>query len=142
MSAAGIRVTLCEYASVGKDGTFSVVRGGITQWTTPALPSEVDLYLLVELAPEVLPKGDFPLAVRWQDPGGPPVHLAQGMVTVTDPLNAFRFAVGSRVSARSWGACAYEVSVGGALRAAAPLLLINGGAESAAADGARERTAS
>ena len=55
---------------------------------------------------------------------------------------SFVFAVGSRVSARSWGACAYEVSVGGALRAAAPLLLINGGAESAAADGARERTAS
>jgi hypothetical protein len=52
-----IRVFLCEYAAIHKDGTFSVIRGGIDFWTVEALPLELRLWVLIDVPPSRLQAG-------------------------------------------------------------------------------------
>ncbi len=49
MSTASI--TLCEFAAVHADKTFSVIRGGINHWTVTALPTRLNIVVLVQILP-------------------------------------------------------------------------------------------
>ena len=44
-----MRITLCEFASTNKDGTYTVIKGGIENWTTPSLPLQIRIYAFVEI---------------------------------------------------------------------------------------------
>jgi hypothetical protein len=80
--SAGLRVTVAEYAAANRDGTYTIIRGGIAHVeATPEIqtadsfaPSEVTLCVFVEISPGVIEKGAY-------DVSG--CLLAQGMAAVT-----------------------------------------------------------
>ena len=109
---SGLRLTLCEYASVARDGTFSILRGGIGHWSAPALPAVIDLCVLAELVPGSLATGDYPLTVSWAEASGVELSLAHGSLLVTDANRTVRFAVTVRVDARGWGPVSFRVTAG------------------------------
>lgn len=102
---------LCEYAATNLDGTFTIIRGGIENWTTKELPLHVDLWMLIELEPRSLPKGESPILVTVQS-GEDVLRRMDGLANLGSPDLVTRFAIPIQFVAGSYGGIAIRCQVG------------------------------
>lgn len=65
-----MRVQLCEYAAVQRDGTFTAIRGGLARLQPEELPAALALWVLVEAPAGLLLPGTHPLQLRLVGPRG------------------------------------------------------------------------
>ena len=62
-------LVLAEYAAINGDGTFTIVRGGITRWRARRFPLEVSLSLFVSVRADQLTSGRQVMHVRVEQAG-------------------------------------------------------------------------
>ncbi len=95
-----MKLVVAEYASVGKDGLFTVIRGGIEFWRTRTLPIDISIYVLLEVPPGALQAGVAPLHVSARDSSGSSICEIIGQAEITQPQGALRaaFVLAGRVS--------------------------------------------
>lgn len=65
----GLWLMLCEYASVHKDGTMTVVRGGISDWVAPELPALFPVGIAGQVPAETFSPGKSPFVIFFSGPG-------------------------------------------------------------------------
>ncbi len=88
-----LSVRFCEYATVHRDGTFSVVRGGIDVWQAEALPVSINVSVLVEIPPGTLPAGRHALRFAMSSGAGTRILEASAEMAIPDPSKSVPLAV-------------------------------------------------
>jgi hypothetical protein len=106
-----LALTLCEFATIHADGTFTIVRGGIEHWTT-TLPLSMSIALLVEVSPGTIVPGNHPLMAVLSNATGMAIARVDGLVTVHHAELATRFTLPVQASIQSYGECTIVCSVG------------------------------
>jgi len=105
-------VTLCEFATVHADGTFSVVRGGIEHWTASALPFSLTCWLLVSVPPNILPSGQVTFKIVLKLPSGQIVGAVEGLANVREPGSRADYAIPLQTILNEYGALGLEILFG------------------------------
>lgn len=103
---------LCEYAATNRDGTFTIIRGGIEFWGTKVLPLHVDLWMLIECEPRSLTKGESPILITAKSLAGEDVIRMEGVTRVGSPDQVARFALPINFMASSYGGIVIRCQVG------------------------------
>jgi hypothetical protein len=103
---------LCEYATANSDGTFTIIRGGIEFWSTKQLPLPVALWLMIELEPRSLPKGESSLLITGNTVAGEDVLHMDGLVNLGSPDQVTRFAIPIQFVAGSYGGITIRCRLG------------------------------
>jgi hypothetical protein len=106
-----LALTLCEFATIHADGTFTIVRGGIEHWTT-TLPLSMSIAMLVEVSPGTIVPGDYPLTAVLSNATGMAIASVKGVVTVHHAELATRFTLPVQASIQGYGRCDIACSVG------------------------------
>ncbi len=101
---------LCEYASVGKDQTCTIVRGGIERWSSE-LPLVASLSLYCQIDAGALLKGKHNATMEVVSPQGLVLFSAGLLVDILNPDFPARFVVPFVVSVQSYGKCVVRVQV-------------------------------
>jgi hypothetical protein len=96
-------MTLCEYASLHKDGTVSLLRCGIEHWETATLPITLALMAYAELDAAELPPGTHDMALRVTKADGGLLFENQGKVTSGNPGTIGRLVIGFIGEVTSYG---------------------------------------
>lgn len=109
--AGVLHLTLCEFATNHKDGTFSVVRGGIQYWEL-APPTDLQFWLLVEIPPNTLPDGPHELELTIGMVDGPTLANMKGAAIFGNPAVGTRVAIAMGIHAVALGACKIDVRIG------------------------------
>ena len=74
-----IHLVLAEYASLNRaDGTVSVIRGWITNWTAAAIPQLIGLHLVADLRNVGKPSEKYDFSLEIVAPSGLRVGMAAG----------------------------------------------------------------
>ena len=110
-----MRLTLCEYASNNRDGTFTLLRGGIEHWAVSDLPASLLLWLFVELPAGALAVGEHKLTVDVRGPE-PEVTLMPTVVVVMviqNPDKTMRIPVPIQAHLPQYGTYRVECAAGG-----------------------------
>ncbi len=107
-----MRITLCEFASVHADSTFSIVRGGIDLGSVPELPGHLLFYAFIEVPPDTLPPGPSPLTVSVTAPDGTPVSSMTGVAITRSPNLVSRYSWVLPVDVAQWGRFSVTADVG------------------------------
>jgi hypothetical protein len=109
-----LHVILCEFAAMHRDGTFTVVRGGIDFIDLPSIPLDLSLWLLLEAPPKVFSTGGVEVEVTATMPDGLVIAKVQGfsVVTLADPSLPARFAMPVSFKAVSFGTCTIAIRIG------------------------------
>jgi hypothetical protein len=102
---------LCEYATIHKDGTGSIIRGGIETWTA-ALPLSVSLWLFVQVGANALPGGEHDAAVEYLSPQGLVLTGARLRFAIAQPDFPVRFVVPINASAQAYGKYTARAKIG------------------------------
>ena len=105
-------LSLCEYAAANRDGTFTIIRGGIEFWETQHLPLAVALWLMAELRPHSLPSSESPLLIIGTTAGGEEVFRLDGLVVVASPEKVSRFAIPLQFVAGAYGEIMFRCQIG------------------------------
>jgi hypothetical protein len=105
-------LTVAEYASANRDGTYTVVRGGIISWHAPKLPARIAIFLLVDVEAGKLPEGPSSFRVLVVSPSDLTIDEIVGQVEVRDPHLAVRFAIQLAPSLQEYGEVKFRVQVG------------------------------
>jgi hypothetical protein len=113
-----IRAHLCEWASANLDGTWTIIRGGITHWDTPQLPINLgpaagSLFLFVDVPGGLFAAGDQDIRVIFHLPGGIRLWERVGRVNIETPSAPTRVALPLDASIQAPGMCRVEVSTAG-----------------------------
>jgi len=103
---------LCDYAVVGADGAFTVIRGGTRRWETQALPAQALEYVLVEVDPGHLGPGDHPVTVSISGKDGVSLMDAKGTIKIKDPVQPARFVTAATVLVQTYDDHRLLVKVG------------------------------
>lgn len=109
---AELRVFFCEYGTFHKDGTFTLVRGGIEHWTVERLPLDFRLFGFIEVPAGLLPNGPHPLSISLTSGAGLGLWNGDGHITIADPGKPVRAVVGLAASVQAYGPCVLEVRCG------------------------------
>jgi hypothetical protein len=104
-------VSLCAFAEQNKDGTWTLVRSGITYWEAP-LPLDVRLYLFVELDPNSLSAGTLDLALEFTDANDVRLSRLTGAVELVSPELPFRLALPVEARVAAYGPCKVVAKIG------------------------------
>ncbi len=105
-------LTVAEYASANRDGTYTVLRGGIITWHSPRLPAVIRAYLLVDIEGGGLAAGPAPFRVVVVSPSNLTLDEIVGQVEVVEPQLAVRFALHLAPSLQEYGNVRFQVTVG------------------------------
>jgi hypothetical protein len=113
-----IRALLCEWASANPDGTWTIVRGGITHWNATRLPiilgpAAGSLFLFVDAPGGLFAEGDQDIRVTFYLPGGSKLWERIGRVSIETPSAPTRLALPLDASVQAAGMCRIEVSAAG-----------------------------
>jgi hypothetical protein len=109
--AGPLSLLLCEFATTHKDGTCSVVRGGIDKWTS-ALPVDLALVLFVQIDQNALSVGKQDGIVEIISPDGLPVKRIPFQLSMGNAEFPARFVVPmSGASLQSYGRWRIKVTI-------------------------------
>jgi hypothetical protein len=111
---ADVYVVLCEYVSVHTDGTHSVLRGGIENWSLAELPAVLSFWVFAHVPADTLPLGKQGLSVQMVSPSGLVVARVEGEVTIADTHTSTRVTSALTASVQQYGAFHVQVQVGDA----------------------------
>ena len=103
---------LCEYAAANADGTFTIIRGGIEFWNTKQVPIPVELWLVIEMEPRSLSKGESPLSIMMNTTEGEEILSVQGVVGIPSSDQVTRLPIPIRFVASSYGGIVIRCRVG------------------------------
>jgi hypothetical protein len=114
-----LQCTVCEYAANNRDGTFTVLRGGMSFWE--GVPGfDVSFFVFGEAPPNSLAPGRNPLSVEVTvDSTGVKLAEMNGELVVNDPRQVSRVVVHASFRMVVTGACTVRMKLG-ALQAEVP----------------------
>lgn len=118
-----LRLLLCEWAAANRDGTFTIIRGGIDNWETPLplnLGREASLFMFVEIQGGALTEGDHEFSCSVLVPNGIKAAEAAGRLRIVQPTSVTRVVLPLGASIQSYGVCQVRFELG-PLVASAPL---------------------
>ncbi len=107
-----MHLTLCEYASNHRDGTFTIVRGGIEFFEIFALPHDALIWLFVEMPPNALPEGGSGIIIELYGPAGEVNSKAEGLIVSPRPDQPSRYGIPFNGQFRAFGKWSVSVRVG------------------------------
>jgi hypothetical protein len=108
---------LCEWAAANADGTWTVVRGGITNWTTSDLPvvfgpGRGSLWVFADIAPGALEAAASEFSLELVLPNGVRSSVIVGRLQVANPTGPTRIAVPIDASVPLHGQCRVVLTIG------------------------------
>lgn len=117
------QLIVSESASGHPDGTFSVLRGGITRiWGPPDKPVKLDLALVVRVSFEASEHGDHKVSVALRDRDGKRVMPAiSGNITVPERAVSAPPLIIRMQGMLAHGQYEFDVAVDGQQRVCSPL---------------------
>jgi hypothetical protein len=74
-------LVLCEHATFHADGTYTIVRGGISFWRA-SLPIELSLVAFIQVPRDTIPPGDSPLSIDVRYADGQVIRHQDGSVVL------------------------------------------------------------
>jgi hypothetical protein len=98
-----IFLSVCEYATVNPDGTFTVIRGGINTVSAPALPVHLSGALYLEISPGEFPPGEYAFTIKMRDPMGADVLDFAGRIDIQSQPRPARLAIGFSTNFQTTG---------------------------------------
>jgi hypothetical protein len=104
-------VTVCEFASINADGTFTVVRGGLLRWWADRLPWRLHGHVYAEVPAESLVAGTHPVTLSATGEQLA-VQLAAGDVVVKAPAYVTRLSLPIDVLVPTYGRTTLRLAVG------------------------------
>ena len=84
---------LAEYASVHRDGTYSIVRGGIDKWQVKELPADLVGTLFFEIPPDKVQAGSCEMTISARDSQGSNVFEMKGQAEIGQVIGTLRTSV-------------------------------------------------
>jgi len=108
-----ITLTVCEFASANRDGTFSVFRGGLDVFEAPTLPARFALYLLCGIPSNMFSQGAYPFSVVARHGEHELFSISDGVLTVATQERPFHFALPVFFTVTEYGIVTVTCDVGG-----------------------------
>jgi hypothetical protein len=104
--------TVCEFATVHADGTFSVVRGGIEHWTSAALPFPLTCWFLVSVPPGHMPASQVTFRIALKLPNDRIIGEVEGLVSVSAPETRADFVIPFQAELNEYGMLKLDIIFG------------------------------
>jgi len=110
-NATKLAVSICEFAAVHPDGTHSIVRGGIDNFTAIGLPFNLLVWVFIEVREDALKSGKNSFEISLLNVRKDVKAHASGQFVVVRPDLASRFAVPIQLSLEAFGNYSFQVKI-------------------------------
>ncbi len=110
---AELRIILCEYAANNRDGTYTIVRGGLDFWESDSLPVQIACVAVLEMSPGTLETGRYRASLELSSATGVKVWAALAEIDVTKPALPLRVILPCQTHVQSFGMCRFVATIDG-----------------------------